>query len=123
MAAITWDDVLLFAPELSTFDSDAQDEILLFVNEEGIDVTQWGGEDAQRLRLARIYYAAHIATASSQGGNGGAAGPVTSETAGGLSRTYAFASVASDLLLDSTNYGRLLRMLMRQTIARAPVVL
>jgi hypothetical protein len=123
MAAITWPNVVDFAPELSAFDADAQTPILAYVNDEAFHLDSWGGEDSSTLRLGRIYLAAHMATISNSGGSA-VAGPVTSETAGGLSRSYGFmSSVEADPLLDATPYGRLFRELLRRTPARSALLL
>ncbi len=114
MADITWDDVVLIAPELSTTDSDAQDLILAYVNEALAEAMF----KANALKLARINLAAHMGTGV---GLGMAAGPVISETEGGLSRTYAAPVMSSDLA--STSYGRNLAFLFRTSKARMPVVL
>lgn len=120
MAAIAWSDVVDFAAELSTFDTEGQTVILAYVN--GVpDPANFGGESAATLKLVRIALAAHIATLSKQGASGGA-GPVTSETAGALSRSYG-AIQGADALLDATPYGRLYRELLNRSPARAPLVL
>lgn len=121
MASIIWADVVNFASELSTLDTDAQTDILAHVNS-ALNVTNWGGEDSPQLRLGRIYLAAHFGTVSAQGGLG-VAGPVTQESAGGLSRSYAWSTAASELPYESTAYGKAFRALIRATAARAPVLL
>jgi hypothetical protein len=122
MASIAWTDVVDHAPELSTVDTDAQTNILAYVNT-AMTVDEWGGESSPKLKLARIYLAAHYGTVTSQGG-AGAAGPVTSETAGSLSREYAsYSPAGSDPLLDTTPYGKAWRSLARTTKARAPQVI
>lgn len=114
MASIVWDDVIAHAPELSTVGSTAQDDILAVANEV-LDVTQFGGEDAAKTRLARIYFASHFATIDSQGSSG-ATGAVVSETVGGLSRAYASVSASgTDPLWDRTPYGQAFRALLRAT--------
>jgi hypothetical protein len=111
------------APELSTVPTAAQDFILEYVNQ-ALVVDIFGGEGSPKLRLARIYLAAHYGSLFGSGGSG-AAGPVTSESAGGLSRSYGFASsfVFNDDALGSTVYGRNYLGLVRTSPARAPVVL
>lgn len=122
MAAITWAAVEDLAPELSTVNADAQTEILNFVND-AFDPAALGGEASYRLRMARIYYAAHFGTVTAQGSSG-AAGPVIGESAGGLSRQYAsFSPAGSDPLLDSTPYGKQLRLIIRNSPARGPLVI
>lgn len=53
MASITWADVTNFASEMSAVDSDAQTDILAYVNAE-VDTTLFaGGESSPKLKLAR----------------------------------------------------------------------
>ena len=118
MAAIIWADVEAHAPELSLVGATAQDDILAYVND-AFDVEVFGGEDTAKTRLARIYLAAHMGTITNSGG--GATGPVTSESAGGLSRTYGEIDV--DGSMESTSYGELLSELIRSSAARAPIVI
>ncbi len=121
MAAIVWSDVTTVAPSLATVDVAAQSLYLTFVNS-AIDWRLFAnGESDNRLKMARIYLAAHYATsatiAESTGGVG-AAGPVTSEGAGSLSRSYGFntfSTSGSDPSLGSTQWGRLYRLIMRPT--------
>jgi hypothetical protein len=120
MALIDWDDVAALAPELDDFDETGQGLILDYVNV-ALDVSIFGGEESPKLRLARIFLAAHFATVSKQGGVG-AAGPVISESAGGLSRSYALLS-ASSSGFSGSSYGDQYLALIRSTVARAPVVL
>lgn len=122
MAAIVWADVLGLAPELSTVSTLGQTDILAYV--ETLDYTKFSDDEGSPIfRLARIYLAAHLGTITLQGG-AGAAGPVTQESVGGISRSYGqpFGGVAPGSL-DSTAYGKAYRMIVRRTIARAPVVL
>lgn len=122
MAAIAWADVTAMAPELAAVDVGAQATILAHVNA-ALSVATFGGEAAPRLRLARILLAAHFGTVALSGG-AAPAGPVVSESAGGLSRTYAQASAggAADSAWSSTSYGRELAALIRSSAARLPVV-
>lgn len=125
MAAITWDDVTAGAPALSSVDADEQTLILAYVNDL-LDVTVfYGGEDGSVVKLLRVYLARHFAVGGTLGGSG-AAGPVISESAGGLSRTYAQQS-ASSLSgaddLDMTAWGRMARGIIRRSPARAGIVL
>lgn len=104
MAAITWSDVVLLAPELSAVASGAQTLILSYVN--GLlDVTAIDpvGEDGNITKMARIYLAAHCATKIGTGAGG--AGAVTSESLGGLSRSYAVQASATAEALKTTGYG------------------
>lgn len=122
MAAITWANVLDHAPELSTVDTDAQTDILAHVNTTLIP-DDWGGESSPKLKLARIYLAAHMGTMITQGATN-KAGPVIAESADGLSRQYGWSSSTdSDALYDSTSYGKQFRTLLMTSIGRLPIVI
>lgn len=119
MAAIVWADVVAIAPTMAdpAVSVAAQAMYLLFANE-AIDVRLFAnGETDARLKLARIYLVAHYAAvglAADASGGAGAAGPVASEGAGTLSRSYAnMTSSTTDPLLESTSWGRLYRLIMR----------
>lgn len=119
MAAILWSDVEAISPALAApaVGVPAQTLILAFVNE-AIDARLFpNGESDNRLKLARIYLAAHYAAsgiAADASGGAGAAGPVASEAAGSLSVSYASMSSSwSDPGLESTSWGRLYRLIMR----------
>lgn len=94
--AVTWAQVVLIAPALSTAPSGRQDLILAVVDRQ-IDDTAWGdlADDG------RLYLAAHLGTVS---GVGGAAGAVSSETLGPMSRSYGLPSSVSDELA-TTGFG------------------
>lgn len=115
MAAILWSDVTgMFSTDvaLAALTVAAQDAILAWVNEQ-LNVDLFGGEDAPKTRLARIHLAAHMAT---MGRRGGAAGPVTSSSAGGLSRSFATPPISANY--DATSYGSVFKMLLGTTPAR-----
>lgn len=115
MAAIDWNAVTAVAAGLTKVPDDARTVILSHVNT-ALDVRRFSyGETDPRLRLARIYLAAHFATVSlPSSGASGPAGPVTSESAGGLSRSYGQLSASdTDPLLEFTSYGRMYRLIMR----------
>ncbi len=124
MSAIIWDDVVAFAPELDVVALAAQTDILAHVNA-ALNVTAFGGEAAPRLRMARIYLAAHHAVLSQRAASD-AAGPVQSESEEGVSVTYGQNSVSvigTDPVLDATEYGKLYRQIIRGTAAlRGPFV-
>jgi hypothetical protein len=115
VAAITWDMVTAFAPELATFASGAQDVLLAYVND-ALNVNLLDGEDGSKTKLARIYLAAHVATMSKRGG--GAAGPVVSSSAGGLSRSFAVIATGGNSSYGATTYGSLYLDLMATTTSR-----
>jgi hypothetical protein len=78
--------------------------ILNYVNQ--INLTTWD-TDPDRY-LARVYLAAHIGSTTGQAGSG-AAGPVTSESAGGVRTSYGLIAMAasSPLYLATTRYGQM----------------
>ncbi len=118
MAEITWADVVAVAPELSTVASDAQDMIIAYVNDD-VSPAAFGGETSPKLKLARVYLAAHEGTLASQSG-AGPAGPVTSETDGTIARSYAAGSTDNASHWNSTSYGRSYVALVRTSRARLP---
>lgn len=115
MAKITWLDVTGIAPELC---NNAASDAFLAVANKAVDVDMYDGEDGAITRLVRIVLAAHLATIASPEHNG----PVTAESAGGLSRSYA-APMSDDAGLSASSYGRTYRMLLRSSLARLPVLL
>lgn len=110
---ITFDDVLLTAPELSTLTTEQRDQVLadayLLLNE---------GVCGDRLDLCARYLAAHLATLSRRRGLGGA---VTGQSVGQVSRSYASPTDAF-LSLPSTSYGQTLQTLIRTNPAARWVV-
>jgi hypothetical protein len=118
-AEITWDDVAAFAPELTDADEIVRSGILAYVNAT-FNPDDWGGTAAPALRLARIYLAAHLGTLTKRG-QSGKAGPISSESVGGISRSYATFSYPS--ILTTTPYGQALLELINRSAARAPVVI
>lgn len=112
---ITWKDVVGFAPELNTVGSPAQNIILSIVNGAGLNVDNFGGEDASLTKDARILYAAHIATLQKRKGTGGL---IASQSEGGASQSYAYPWL-SLRLLHATSYGMLLAQMIQGTPARA----
>ncbi|MGN6103653.1 MAG: DUF4054 domain-containing protein [Kofleriaceae bacterium] len=116
IADVTKDEVIAFAPELATVSDGTWPSILAFINE--IDMT-YLGESANTTRLARIYLAAHIAKMGKRAASS-AAGPVTSESAGGIRRSYGFAALTDTHSLRTTNYGQLYLDLLGMTLAHGP---
>ncbi len=120
MAAIDWSDVIALAPTLSTVTDAAQDIILAHVNT-ALAVKNFGGENAPKTRLARIYLAAHFG-ALFKAGSTPLAGPVISEATGGVTRAYALINVPIAGSLGSTTYGQLYSGLVATSLARLPRV-
>ena len=118
MAAIIWNDVTSYpgASGLSTVSVPAQTAILAYVN--GVlDVSLFpDAEDGATTKLLRILMAAHMASAGAVAGHG-AAGPVVSESVGGIARSYANLATAASLL-SSTVYGQSFDMILNGTAAR-----
>ena len=124
MAGIVWADVVALATELSTIDGAARVFILEYVNGPGMDPDSFDGEDGPTTRLARIYLAAHMGAGIGKGAAGAAGGPVTSESMGGLSRSYSVGSVAASAdSTGSTAYGRMYEALVKNSLARLPFVI
>lgn len=122
MADITWTDVTNHAPGLSSVSAGAQTDILAWSNDL-LSVDEFGGEAAANTKLARIYLAAHSGTLALLGASG-AAGPVTSEKAGGLSRSYGGAlGAAASSDYGSTVWGQQFVALCRTNPSRAGLVL
>jgi len=87
MAAIAWTDVTELAAALTDLSVPAQTMILDSVNA-SVEVANFDGEDGPDTKLVRVFKAAHIGTLALLAQTG-AAGPVTSESAGKLARSYA----------------------------------
>jgi hypothetical protein len=122
MASIIWSDVVAMAPELALVPGvSAQNDILAYVNV-ALDVSLFGGESGPKLRLARIYLAAHFGKLSSQGGVG-IAGPVIAESAGGLSRSYANLTMLGAHHFGGTVYADMFNELVDTSMARLPIVM
>lgn len=114
MAAITWTQVVLLAPELETLPSGAQDLILDYVNQ-ALPVGPWGGESGPKLKLGRIYLAAHMGTLTASGSGG--LGQITEVSEGDVVTKFAEAA-KSGSSLDQTSYGQEFKRLGRTTSAR-----
>lgn len=112
-------DVLALAPQLSTLPDAAWVVILAFVNTFGFD------GDPTLKKLALSLFGAHLGTISGSTGASGATGPVISESAGGLKRTYAQAtSTAATADLNRTTYGQqFLALLKFSPWSRGPILL
>lgn len=97
--AITWADVVIIAAELSTVATSKQNAILADVSAQ-LALSQWGSQ--ARLDIAAKYLAAHLASVKGVA----PAGPMTSETVGPLTRSFAAPMMTSTNALESTGYGR-----------------
>lgn len=98
----------------------AWERILAFVNQFNL-----GCEDSDDDRaLARIYLAAHLAKGikmSAGGTSSSTVGPVTSESVGGIRRSYGFvAQTATESALNTTRYGQMYLELLRMSSLAGP---
>jgi hypothetical protein len=121
-ATISKTDVTNFATELATVatpNADGWTDIITYVNT--FDLTQTG-EDLQTDRMAKIFLAAHIATMARRGGSN-AAGPMTSESVGGVRRSYGMLqTTTTNLSLSTTRYGQLYLEVLGSSLAAGPMV-
>lgn len=115
MAAIVWADVVGVATELSTAPIGAQTLFLALVNGPMVDVDNFGGEDKDLTKAARIFLAAHFETMRRRRG---VAGTISSQSEGGVSQAYA-TSLMNPRVLDQTAYGQSFRLCVMGTPARA----
>lgn len=102
MAAIAWSDVTAIAAALSTASAGLQAMVLAYVNGDGVNVDAFDGEDGEVTKLARATLAAHLGSTFSFGAAGG---PLSSQSAGGLSRAFSTWS-GSRSALAITRYGQ-----------------
>lgn len=114
MAAITWSQVVLLAPELETLPSGTQDLILDYVNQT-LPVGPWGGEDGPKIKLGRIYLAAHMGSLTASGTGG--LGQITEVAEGDVITRFAEAAKNASSL-DQTSYGQEFKRLGRTTSSR-----
>jgi len=122
MAAIIKQDVLEFAPELAKIRDPAWAIILVYANSWTADGVG-GGEDGPLIRMLRILLAAHYAVISRRGLSG-AAGPVTSEAAGAVRRSYGLVALASgDASFGATAYGQQFLGIVQVSLANGPRLL
>lgn len=114
MAAILWADVTGEASELAGVGPVAQTVILSVVNGAGLNTANFGGEDADLTRAARILLAAHMATMNERKGTGA----LSSQSEGGASQSY-WMGFANPRALHLTGYGQMLVQIIMGTGARA----
>lgn len=111
--AITKDDVLLIAPELSAVPDGTWTQLIADAYLQ-LSPTFWD----LRLDLAAKYLVAHLATLTQRGGS-----PlVSSQTVGPVSVTYAVGSSLGASSLESTPYGQEYRRLRMAVAPRAAVL-
>lgn len=115
--SIAWTEVIALAPELGAVSVYTGEFIISYVNS-ALNVANFGGEASPKTRLARLYLAAHLGATSLRGIAGG---PITSESMGGLARSYG--SLRQDWSeLHLTAYGQTYCALVATTPARAGFV-
>lgn len=110
-APIIKTDVTAFAPELASIVDAVWTDVLAYVNE--FDLTQVAqdnfnlvGASAQTDRMAKIWLAAHIVTQDKRGSSA-AAGPLTSESVGGVRRSFGLIPFGTAMSsLATTRYGQ-----------------
>jgi len=118
VAVIAWSDVTAIAGELSTVTSLAQTIILGWVNTT-LDVGFFaGGEDSPKLKLTRIYLAAHL------GSLGPHVGVLTGEKEDDLEQSYTLPPIPpyGDPFWYRSSYGAAYQMMVNSTAARLPFV-
>lgn len=120
MADIDWPTIVAIIPSMSGVAVGAQTAYLSLVN--ALVSDEYGGDTDPRFLLARVYLAAHMATVDAQGATGGA-GPIASDTGGGLSVTYASTVGMTNTVYDSTAYGRQYKAIQRRSPVRLPRLL
>lgn len=114
-------DVIGFAPELSTLTDQAFADVLNYVNT--LEASEIGLDSGPELRLARILLAAHFGATTKRAGTG-AAGPVVSEAAGGLRRSYGLVALSQgNAGFGSTMYGMQFLTLVQMSGGHGPVVI
>jgi len=113
---ITWDDVLLVAPALSTL-SVAQQNLFLSMAETTLNATELG----DKYDMACTYFCAHMGTVTKNGANG-PGGPISAESTGRVSRSYAVPATSDDFW-STTMYGRTYQMILNSLLARVGFVL
>lgn len=108
--SVLWSDVSALDPVLAAVPTVTQAAILTFVTTY-LSPVSWG----DKYDLATLLLAAHFGALNLRGGGSGGVGPVQSESAGSVSRSYATTSVAgASGALGSTVWGQ-----QYQTLARA----
>lgn len=117
MAAIVWTDVTDEAGEFISPATPigAQTLLLSIVNGAGVNVDNFGGEDADLTKAARVFYCAHLETLRRRRG---LAGAIQSQSEGGASQSY-WMGFMSPRFLYLTGYGLMLAQICMGTPARA----
>lgn len=106
---VVWQDVLNIAPELSAIANTATQTVCITLAYSQMDAATWG----DGLDQAAVWLAAHIATITNRRGKSGA---VASQSVGQVAQSFRSLGVQASLL-DSTSYGEMYRMLVRNNPA------
>lgn len=120
MADILWSDVV-GVTQIANVPPTAQTEILGYVNET-LQPIVYGGVDAHKFRLARIYLAAHMAEIGKR--VGGIAGAVTSENVAAESISFGYTAPIKGAIeaLETTSWGlEFQRLTKSSAYARMPI--
>lgn len=125
MSNIVWTDLTTAWPtdtQLAAVAVPFQNLILDYVNKE-LNVALFGGEDASKTKLARMFLAAHfgkmVPVAVATGAGGSVAGPMVSSSAGGLTRSFGSLMAAGGAgTFSQTAYGQEFQSLLATTVAR-----
>lgn len=114
---ITWDDIVMADPTLATGISDAYKALILsFVN--SINPDMFKGPSSPTFRLARIFLACHFAQFPRASMSGGNRGPVTSQSEGDVSQSFAVATMTATSALGTTEGGRNYQALVQTSPAK-----
>jgi hypothetical protein len=118
MADITWADVTAAFPNdtaLAAVTEPAAAGPLAVAN--NLAASSFG---ADTYTYARVLVAAHYASRGNGGGGSAPAGPLVSESADNISRSYAASAVGGSSDWSTTSYGQLYAALVRTSRARLP---
>lgn len=123
--AVTWADVILIAPDLSSVASGSQNAILADVSTILSNASAW--PTTAMHDLAKKYLCAHfgaLALRATGGGSASGAGPVASEAVGDVSVSYTNPSTSdlSQAGLSSTMWGLQYLALRRRSMMRGIMV-
>lgn len=111
MSATTKGNILKIAPELSAItDDDVWTLVLADVADE-VEYTVFGTKQEKAQRYLAAHYLTLLMPDNSR--NPATAGPITSETAGKVSRSYGLAQVKGQNRYDETSYGRVFNLMRR----------
>lgn len=118
MAPIAWSDVVAFSSPLASVDVTQQGILLAWVNKRFAEV--FDGEDGVSTKLARIWAVAHFASLPGSGDQR-PAGPVVSQSRGGLSQSYASPpGNGADPNWSATQWGQRLATMLQGSKAAWP---